>query len=417
MNIGSQLQGANGAATAVSFVNVSGGTMNIIDTQLRTLFVASRGPGVLNVSGSGVVNCGVLDVSRSINGGIPGTVNLDGGTISATRVGTASANAGAATTGSTATFNFNGGKLKASASSTTWFQGNQSSPAVPITANVKVGGAVIDSDTNAISVLEPLRHDAALGATPDGGLNKQGSGTLTLTAANTYTGPTVVNGGTLVINGSLSASAVTAATGTVAGNGNCGTTLTVSSGGTVSPGTSAGILTVTNNVTLGGVALMEINPALNTNDLLRSISGTISYGGTLRVTNIGGVLLNGASFKLFNASSYPSAFTTLQLPGLSPGQSWNTGQLSVNGTISVSGSPVSPTINSVVMSGGLLTISGVNGVTNGNFQVLSSVNVAAPLSTWTLVGAAQFDGNGAFSIMIPVDPVTFPNRFFVVRLQ
>jgi autotransporter-associated beta strand protein len=418
MNIGSQLQGANGAATAVSFVNVSGGTMNIIDTQLRTLFVASRGPGVLNVSGSGVINCGALDVSRSINSGIPGTVNLDGGTLSVSRVGTATANSGATTTGSTATFNFNGGTLKANASSATWFQGNLASPAVPITANVKAGGAVIDTDTNAITVLEPLRHDSALGGTPDGGLSKLGSGTLTLPIVSTYTGPTVVNAGTLLLSGSLPTSAVTVNGGVLSGNGICGSTLTVNAGGTVSPGTSAGILTVTNAVTLGGLAHMEVHPALGTNDLLRSITGNISYGGTLRVTNLGGVFLNGSSFKLFNAGggSYLNGFTTFQLPGLSAGQSWNTSQLTVNGTLSVVGNPAPPSITTVVPSGGNLLISGGNGVTNGNFQVFSSTNVAAALSTWTLVGAGQFDSNGNFSFLMPIEVGT-AQRFFVLRLQ
>jgi hypothetical protein len=49
-----------------------------------------------------------------------GTVNLNGGTITASRVGTATANQVATITGSTAAFNFNGGTLRASASSTTF---------------------------------------------------------------------------------------------------------------------------------------------------------------------------------------------------------------------------------------------------------------------------------------------------------
>ena len=37
------------------------------------------------------------------------------------------------------------------------------------------------------------------------GLIKTGTGSLTLSGASTYTGPTQVNGGTLIINGSLAA--------------------------------------------------------------------------------------------------------------------------------------------------------------------------------------------------------------------
>ncbi|RMR04498.1 hypothetical protein ALP93_200011 [Pseudomonas syringae pv. helianthi] len=49
-----------------------------------------------------------------------------------------------------------------------------------------------------------------------GGLTKQGIGTLVLTGANSYSGPTLVNQGRLAINGSL-ASAVTVNNGGILG--------------------------------------------------------------------------------------------------------------------------------------------------------------------------------------------------------
>ena len=74
-----------------------------------------------------------------------------------------------------------------------------------------------------------------------GSLVKDGSGTLTLSGANTYTGATNVNGGKLVVNGSTSASsAVTVASGaTLSGTGTVGGQTTIQSGGIHAPSAQA----------------------------------------------------------------------------------------------------------------------------------------------------------------------------------
>ena len=60
-------------------------------------------------------------------------------------------------------------------------------------ANVKDGGAIIDSNGFDVTIAQPL----VAGGT--GGLTKNGAGTVTLSGANTYTGATTVNAGTLVL--------------------------------------------------------------------------------------------------------------------------------------------------------------------------------------------------------------------------
>src|SRR5207253_104902 len=134
------MQCSDGSFAALTTVNLTGGTLNVSDDGgLHQFYVASRGTGVVTVASSGVINCSTLDVSRNASttgSGSIGVVNLNGGILAASRVGVATS--AAQNIGSpTATVNFNGGVLKANASSTTFYQGNASAPALPITSIVK----------------------------------------------------------------------------------------------------------------------------------------------------------------------------------------------------------------------------------------------------------------------------------------
>ncbi len=104
-------------------------------------------------------------------------------------------------------FNFNGGLLQANSGPSAAFPifmgaGNPASAGGTLIraldqANVQAGGAFIDPQAFSITISQNLRHDPALGATPDGGLTLQAdsltaAGSLTLSGANTFTGDTNV---------------------------------------------------------------------------------------------------------------------------------------------------------------------------------------------------------------------------------
>jgi autotransporter-associated beta strand protein len=254
-------------------------------------------------------------------------------------------------------------------------------------------------------------------STEVGGLTKTGSGVMAVTGANTYTGATAVNGGTLEVNGSLAAaSAVTvAAAGTLAGTGDIGGTVTVN--GTLAPGTPSaiGTLTVETNVTLSGTALFKINTAsAGTNDVLAVTGGAITYGGALVVSNTGGPLTAG-TYQLFKAGSYLNSFSSIQLPALGANLAWQT-NLSTTGSMSIISvaPPTPPQVLLVARSGGNIVFSGTNGPASGTYYVLSSTNLALPVTNWTVIATNTFNA-GSFSVTNPIT-AGGPPTFFTLSI-
>jgi autotransporter-associated beta strand protein len=160
--------------------------------------------GILTISGTGVVTAG--NVYHDANGvGIDSlTLNLNtGGTLVATNLYMAlGATAQGAGTHSL-NVNFDGGTLKARADTNLVFATPAGTSTRAINLTVKAGGAIIDTNGKTVDILQPFLHDSSLGVTPDGGLTKTGTGTLTNSSIiNTFTGNTTLNEGTLVLGNS-----------------------------------------------------------------------------------------------------------------------------------------------------------------------------------------------------------------------
>ena len=249
-------------------------------------------------------------------------------------------------------------------------------------------------------------------------LYKADSGVWTITGTgSTYKGSTYILGGTLWVNGSLASSTnVSVGAGaTLGGTGYIAGPVTVSNTAVLWPGgMSIGTLTISNTLTLldGSTNFFQLS-ASNGNGSNAQVQGitTLNCGGTLQAT-LAGALMGGEVFKLFSANAYSGAFSAFNLPALPPALSWDTSQLTVDGTLRVLGGIRVGQIVSVAQGPGgsfQIQISGT-GSTNQPYRVLATTNIAEPTTNWVKVGFGTFTG-GVFTFTDP-NATNYPARFY-----
>ncbi len=168
------------SAGGTAYMVVSGGTFVQANAQL---YVAQHGPGLLTITGSGLVSLGLSPLAFNFNGaGSSGTLDLNGGTLQCS---------GFSTTSLGHTLNFNGGVLELTASSTNLFGTAQAN----FTSNVDDGGMIVNLNGYSTRI-----NDALIGS-GSGGLTvtSANGGSLILDGTDTYTGGTYVEGGELIV--------------------------------------------------------------------------------------------------------------------------------------------------------------------------------------------------------------------------
>jgi autotransporter-associated beta strand protein len=295
----------------------------------------------------------------------------------------------------------------------------------PVVGAVTINGGVIQDGTlTANSFVANNPNSAGVSVVLAGvsaPLTKSGSGMLSLTAQNTYSGITTVSAGTLNLLGGISGP-VNVASGTLNGNGTISGAVTNESGSTMAPGADAdtiGTLTIDNSLVLQPGSTMVIKVSKNGDGIVNdSVVGltAVTYGGTLTVTNIGAdVLAVGDSIQIFSAASYRGAFASVLPSTPGTGLVWNTNNLTLNGILSVAPGNVSPQFDAIRLSGTNLIVNGHGGTAAADYSIFTSTNLALPLSEWSLLQTATFDDNGNFSFTNAIQ-VPAPARFYEITI-
>jgi hypothetical protein len=332
---------AKAGSTGTATINADGGTLKVFTTNGGTNFLQGLDNMFIH-SGGLTVNTAGQDVTigQAMTAPAGFGVGASGSTIAVASGGTgyvgapvvlfaAPAGGGVAATG-VATINSSGTVTGITVTSPGSGYASGESVAVTFNSGNTSGNNEAVTRATGFSV-------SASTLNASGGFTKSNTGTLKLTATSTYTGNTSVTGGSLIVNGNISTSLLTSVSSgaTLGGTGTVGAT-SVASGGIFAPG-DAGIesLDVAGTLTLasGSVSNFEISATANTADLAAA-TAAIAFGGTLNVSNLSGTLAYGQLFNLFDwVGTASGTFSSLNLPSLDPGLTWDTSNLYTAGTI------------------------------------------------------------------------------------
>jgi len=285
-----------GAVTVISASSLTNVAVNGTNTITGN---GNSGTGIATLNDAGVLNLAVsggskvFDLTGSMTGS--GTLALatsgmtlrfngtagDGAAIFNLGTGTAVANVRATETTAIALGGLTGG-------SGTQLQGDNSAGGDNM--RYTIGGA------NANTEFDGIIKDGTVGTVA---ITKTGTGTLTLTSTNFYSGGTTVSNGTLLVNNTsgsgTGSGSVTVNGGTLSGTGVIAGSVVVNSGGALSPGNPLGTLTISNNLVVNSGAVLAYE--LGTNSALTVVSSNLTLGGTLNVSNAGG--FGAGTYELF----------------------------------------------------------------------------------------------------------------------
>jgi len=225
----------------------------------------------------------------------------------------------------------------------------------------------------------------------DGGVEKDGAGTLVFAARNTYTGQTLVKAGGLNVAGSVGGGVdVTGAT--LSGSGVIMGPVVMGSGGILSLGNPQGPLTINNSLVLlpGSTTIVTVNAAAPGHAAVQGLS-SVTFGGTLVVNNLAGALSLGQSFSIFGSAAASGNFSSIQPPP-GPWLRWRFDP--ATGQISVVSSASQPAFTSVNLAGTSLAFQLAAGPPGSPCYIISSGDLSQPKTAWARIATNVFDMSG-----------------------
>lgn len=416
-----------GALTGSGSVTVGSGstlTIGAANNLSSTFTGVISGAGTITKAGTGTFTL----TGTNTFGGAGKTVSVNAGTLEV--------NSDAAFGNSANTITLNGGTLLLSS-------GLTSSRNVILSSN-----SIIDTDNDPTS----------LSGTISGGglLTKNGTGQLTVTGTNTYTGGTSINNGTVIVN---NASSLGATSGTLTINGgtleiatgftssrnialgNTASTIQVDSAQTytasgVLSGTGSlnkagpGTLTLTGANTFTGTTVVDdgsliaaagVGSALaSTSSITVNAGGTLLLGASNQINNSASLTLDGGTFAKGNfteGAANGAGIGALTLTSADSHLDFGTGTVGV-----LSFASFDPSVDLLTLTIDNWTgVAGTVGVTGTTDRLIFASDQSANLGSFVFTGYTgameiALPGGGGFYEVVPVSAVPEPSTYFAAAL-
>lgn len=423
---------ASGGTGAVTITNDAGGAVNFLQNSTAgTASLVNNSFVTFEDSSS----AGSAQIANNANGQIDFFTRASAGSSTITNAASATLNFHNNTTAATSnvtnsgTLNFDGSATAASSTittengGTTNFTGTSSGGSATFVTNAggtvdisgltsggttagSIAGAgnyVLGANTLTTGSLNTSTQVDGVISGTGGGLTKVGTGTLTLTGFNTYTGATTVSAGTLALSGtgSIASSSVVTVNATFDISGmNPGiaatiTTLAGSSSGVVNMGGSTGLAIANGSTEFAGV--IQGTGGFDVGGGTQTLSGVNTYSNTTQIDA-------GATLALKGSGSIASSASVTFTSGAGGtfDISQTTSGTSVNALFSLTGGGIvalgskTLTITSGSFFGGVIQDGGIAGGTGGNIAIANGATqqlygTNTYTGTTTIVSGGELD--------------------------